>query len=143
MKREIPKIVTEVIAQLRAERTPLAARLDALDLAIDNLNRVYGLSGTPQPEPLAQPKVRRQRVVRKLVETPKPEATLGRSVEAAARRDELLGLIAKSEYGLTAKELKKATPKMAEQDRSNALTALRMTGRIKRQGNVWAAQHAA
>lgn len=122
----IPKAVSETIAALRTERTPLAARLDAIDLAIENLSRVYGLHGTPQPVPLS--KAPHGRV--------KPE-TEPRNTEAQARRDIILALIGKAEYGLTAADLRKGTAKMADKDRSNALSVLRMSGKIKRAGNTW------
>lgn len=130
------KAITDVIVALRAERGPLAARLDAIDLAIDNLGRVYGMNSTPPSRPIEE----RRKKLRKV----QPEApTLGRSVEAIARRDLIVGLIRKSAHGLTGRELRLATPKMDEKGRSNALSILRAKGQIKRAGNVWVSEQAA
>jgi len=128
----IPKAVTDTITALRGERTPLAARLDAIDLAIDNLSRVYGLHGTPQPLPLEP----RAKGGPKLVRRAKAGSD---DSEAAARRDVLLTAIGRSEFGLTLAELRKHTPKMDGKDRSNALQALKALGKIRRVGNTWKA----
>jgi len=37
----VPRFVTDTIAALRAERLPMGARLDAIDLALENLRRVW------------------------------------------------------------------------------------------------------
>lgn len=42
----IPKSVTDTIAALRAERPVVSARLDAIDLALDNLTRVWPVLDT-------------------------------------------------------------------------------------------------
>lgn len=119
----VPKAITETLKTLREERGPLAARLDAIDLAIDNLSRVYGINGAAQPLPF---KVHRASAVKETNGT-----------EAATRRDLLFTVIAKSEVGLTLAELRKATPKMDGKDRSNALQILKADGKIQRKGNAW------
>jgi hypothetical protein len=122
-----PKYVTDTIAALRQERVPLASRLDAIDLTIDNLSRVYGLHGTPQPLPLAERKPR-------LVAKGKREDASGEAVE---RRALLLKVIGDSQVGLTLSDLRKRTPKMDGKARSNALQILKADGAIRRAGNTW------
>lgn len=122
------KSVTEVVAALRAERVPLAARLDAIDLAIDNLCRVFGINGAAQPLPLEAPERRKKpRLVRAA-----PDGG-----EAEARRQVLLTVLGRAPVGMTASELRKATPKMESQDRANALTVLKAKKLVKRAGNTW------
>lgn len=134
----IPKSVTDTIAALKAERGPLAARLDAIDLAIDNLSRVYGLHGTPQPLPLTVERRTKER--RKPVTKPRAVASAtpekGNSA-AAERRDLILALIEKSDVGLTLAEIRKQTAKMDDKDRGNAIQGLRMQEKIRRAGNAW------
>lgn len=124
-----PKSVTDVIAALRAERGPLAARLDAIDLAIDNLSRVFGINGTPQALPLEAKPERRKK--------PRLKLSGGGKNDAAQRRDLLLAIIGRSDVGVTISQLRKATPKMDGKDRSNAVQQLKAAGQIKRAGNSW------
>lgn len=133
-----PKAITETIAALRAERGPLAARLDAIDLAIENLSRVYGIAGRPQALPLQE----RRKRPRRLTLAPDGEKA-GRSAEANARRDQIVAALERAAHGLTIKELRKATPKMEDKDRSNSLSVLRVQGKIKRAGNAWVVARAA
>lgn len=88
-----PKAIIDTIAALKAERGPLAARLDAIDLAIDNLSRVYGLHGTPQPLPLER-RVRERRSRPKKAEKA-TTAVEGVPTPASERRDIILALIEK------------------------------------------------
>ena len=125
-----PKAITDTIAALKAERGPLASRLDAIDLAIENLSRVYGLSGIPQPAPL--------RIERRAVKQAKG-STKGGDSAAVERCEALLTLIRKAENGATIADLRKATPKMEGKDRSNSLHVLKAKGRIRRAGNTWVA----
>lgn len=106
--------IIDTIDALRQERAPLAARLDAIDLAVENLSRVYGINGTPQALPLEED-------------------------DAITRRDSLLRLIRGAARGLTLPELRKATPAMAGKDRSNALQVLKAAKQIKRVKNAWKA----
>jgi hypothetical protein len=130
----VPKCVTDAIAMLRAERQPLAARLDAMDLAIDNLNRAWGLTASA-PVVSERRKVERRKPGRpKLVQPAAAEAVV---TDASERRAVLLELIGKAEHGLTFSELCQRTPKMDEAGRRNALTKLREAGQIKRAGNAW------
>jgi hypothetical protein len=124
-----PKAITDTIAALKAERGPLAARLDAIDLAVENLGRVYGLSGRPQPMPTpkARPKATTHKVAAK------------DDTAAAERREALLTFIAKQEQGATISDLRKHAPRMDGKDRSNALYVLKGLGKIKRAGNAWKA----
>lgn len=124
-----PKCVIDTIAALRAERVPVAARLDAIDLAIDNLSRAWSIGGEVQ-EPIAFERRKQPRIVRS-------HNAVGDSSEAAERRKEILRLIFESEAGMTAAELRKHTPKMDVKDRSNALSVLKTKGEIRRAGNMW------
>lgn len=138
----IPRSVTETIAGLRQERGPLAARLDAIDLAIDNLSRVYGVHGSQPPLPIERRTPKAQKAARPrraVVVNTDTNAPAGRSMDAIARRELILTLIAKAEHGLTGREITNATAKMDDVGRRNALTVLRTTGKIKRNGNVWQA----
>lgn len=128
----IPKAITDTIAALKTERGPLAARLDAIDLAIDNLSRVYGLDGAPQPMPLHLER-RKTRRPTKATKAPESDGTV--AVRCAA----LLTIIAKAENGATIADLRKATPKMDGKDRSNSLYTLKAKGQIRRAGNTWKA----
>lgn len=144
MKTDVPKFVVECLQGLRDERVPLAARIDAIDLAVDNLNRVYGLHGTPQPLPLERRQVRRPRTLADAVKrhAGKPQGgteAKGDTSVATERREALLSAITKSAVGLTAAELRAKFPKYASQDRSNTLNNLKLAGKIKRSGNTWVA----
>lgn len=125
----LQKSVTNTIAAMRAERGPLAARLDAIDLAIENLSRVYGLHGSPQPAPL--------KAVRAVRRAPRQTRAPSDGGAASARRDEILTIIGRAAVGSTAADIRKQTPKMDSKARSNALSILKATGRIKRAGNTW------
>jgi hypothetical protein len=127
-----PTLVLEMLTVLRAERAPLAARLDTLDLAIANLERLF----PPAPEPM----VRRVKFIRRGQKSVKPTRSaddLRRASAAQARRDELLAVINKSDVGLTIADLRKAFPKLGSKDRSNALFRLKADGAIRRAGNAW------
>jgi hypothetical protein len=124
------KLMLDGLVALRDERCRLAARLDTLDLAITNLELLY---------PVAAPKRASKRVERRkrprlvAAATPSPKS----ASDASERRATLLAEIGKVETGLTVAELKKRLPKMASVDRSNALTALKAQGAIRRTGNTW------
>ncbi len=125
-----PKAITDTIAALKSERGPLASRLDAIDLAIENLSRVYGIHGKPQPLPLH---VERRKSRRVWPVKGKPE----NDTVAVERCDLLLAIIGKAENGATIADLRKATPKMEGKDRSNSLYTLKAKGKIRRAGNTW------
>lgn len=127
-----PKCVTDTIAALRAERVPVAARLDAIDLAIDNLSRAWAMGGVVQAKKRTYA-TREPKAIAKPVEVLKANG----HTDAAQRRDVLLAAIAKSDVGLTVAELRKMTPKMDDKDRTNALQLLRVKGDIRRAGNAW------
>ncbi len=121
-----PSYVIETINALRAERPPLGARLDAIDLALDNLVRVW------------PPTLTRAAPTRKKAAPPQPiRLVAGDSSAASHRRDVLLAAIGKSDAGLTLAELRKQTPKMDGKDRSNALQQLKAAKQIRRAGNAW------
>lgn len=124
----MPKAVADIIFALRQERIPLASRLDAIDLAIDNLNRVYGIHGE-QPALVER---RREKKARK------PRTEDGNTA-AMERRTLLLSVIRKAPHGVTALDLKRATPNMDPKDRANALSVLKAKGEVKRAGNTWLA----
>jgi hypothetical protein len=134
-----PKCVTEALAALREARAPLAARLDAIDLAIDNVARVWGVNGAAASP--AAVKARR-RAGTKRQGAPVKRATKARAVKvaggaAAERRSTLLALIEKADVGLTHADLCTRTPKMDGVGRRNALNTLRVAGQIRRAGNTW------
>ncbi len=106
----IPKSVTDTIAALRAERSPLTARLDAIDLVLENLTRVWPVDDGG-------------------------EKSGGGG--AAARRDELLAVITQHAGGCTLKDLRQAAPPMRWTDRSNALATLKRDKQIRRVGTKW------
>lgn len=127
----VPKHVIETLATLRSERSPLAGRLDAIDLAIENLSRVWGLGGQAQA---TIPFVRHA----PLEKASKPNGSVASDTsEASARRSVLSDFIRRSESGMTTAELRKHTPKMDPKDRQNALTTLKAKGEIRRVGNMW------
>lgn len=128
-----PKYVVDCIAAMREERVPLAARLDAIDLAIDNLSRVWGLHGIPQPLPME----RREKPPKAAKPTKLHRVDPSDDSGAASRRDLILTTIVRSEVGMTIGELRRALPKIDGKDRSNALYKLKADGAIKRVGNAW------
>lgn len=120
----IPKCVVEVIEQLRQERMPLADRVDAIDLAIENLQRIWGVHGD-------QPTLAFEQKSRVLAKSTNQTST------AQERQDVLLTLLSKAEHGLTLMDLRGLTPKMSGKDRSNALQRLKALGHIKRSRKLW------
>lgn len=129
----IPKCVTDTIALLRQERAPVAARLDAIDLAIDNLTRVWGVHGVPQALPLER-RQKERRVPRRAAAT---KAAPGDGA-ALKRREILRAVIHKAPHGITLGDLRKQTAAIDGKDRSNALQQLKVAGEIVRVGNTWA-----
>lgn len=109
----MPTCVRATIAALHAERAPLAARLDAIELAVDNLRRMW-------PEPGAE----------------KNGGGGGRNL-AEHRRDVLVSLIGSAPEGCTPRALAAATPTMKSGDRSNALQKLKAGKQIRKHGQVW------
>lgn len=129
---DTPKCVVDTIAALRSERVPVAARLDAIDLAIDNLSRAWSIGGEVQT-PIAFERRKQPRLVKpSKADDKEPDST-----DAAQRRKELLRLIFESEAGMTGAEIRKHTPTMGVKDRSNALSTLKLKGEIRRAGNMW------
>lgn len=125
------KHVALVVMDLRAERAGVAARLDAIDLALANLARVYNENGATQT-----PSTTRARKA-----SPRRAVTARRGVEAeVTERDSLLlKAIRESAHGRTAGELRRATPNMLNKDRANRLQILKRAGAITRSGNAWIA----
>jgi hypothetical protein len=130
------KLILDGLVALRDERRCIAARLDALDLAITNLELLYP---APAPKRAVKRVERRKRprlvtgVLHRVAAASSPKG----ASDASERRAILLAEIGKVETGLTVAELKKRLPKMAAVDRSNALTALKGQGAIRRTGNTW------
>lgn len=144
MKR--PQHVIDTLNALHAERAPLAARLDAIELAEKNLQHIWAPEDAPDrratirrppKERRLGPRRRTGVVKRTVVDAPRAPKAGVETSDAAARRELLLGLIQKSEIGLTLGELRKATPTMDGKDRSNAVQLLKSLGRIRRSGNTW------
>lgn len=114
-----PACAEETITALRTERSAVAARLDAIDLALDNLRRLYPES-TPAP-------ARHQR------RAPASEA-------ATLRRMAIMTAIRQSaDGGLTIRQLKAATSTMDGKARSNALMILKAAKQIRRVRGRWLA----
>jgi ribosomal protein S30 len=118
-----PGAIVAALAELQSERRAAGARVDALDLAIDNLQRAYGLNGHATSTSPATPRQARRAA-----------RDDGASDE---RRELILTALARSEHGLTLGELRKATPKMDGKARSNVLQRLKAAGKVKRAGNAW------
>lgn len=111
----IPKFVQDVIDGLHKERLPLASRIDAIDLSLENLRRVWPDDGF---EEVSIPPGRR---------------------ETGSRRATLLVLIGKSAKGLTAGELRAKTPAMSNKERGNDLQRLKAAKEIRRVRGRWVA----
>jgi len=122
-----------VLDELRATRDQVAAQLADLDAGIRIIEKLNGSPAVVQPA----------RAVRRASKTPArripplEQKRISGNEDARARREVLLGLISKSEVGLTIGELRKAAPKMDRRDRQNALYTLKTQGHIKRAGNSW------
>ncbi len=141
--------MTDTLNALQAERAPLAARLDAIELAESNLKQIWAPDDAPDRRGVVRRPVKERRlgprraqkakrgiVAPKPVE-PKPMSAATSTSEAGARREQLLALISKAEVGLTIGQLRNATPKMDIKDRQNALSTLKAKGEIRRSGNTW------
>jgi hypothetical protein len=103
-------VVQRMRAELEQEREALSARLESIDLVLDNLSRVYAGMAPVTPRAKKIPRA-----------TPSPRLVKDDDTDAVQRRVDLLRVIGKSEVGLTLGELRKQTPKMDGKDRSNAL----------------------
>lgn len=132
-----PKCVIDSLAAMGAERVIVSARLDAIDLAIANLSRVYGLNGAPHAEGSAEPQ--RRKYQRRIPDAGPKAVASGDTSDAEERRGLFFKAINQSSAGLTIAELKKQFPKVSPKDRSNALTILKAKGQIRRAGNAWQA----
>jgi hypothetical protein len=119
----------ELTAILRQTRAGVQARLDAIDLVLENLQRL-GPIGVVDGALERPQRGRRRRSDRSV----KP-----RSSDSAAeeRRQQLHQAIAKAPHGLTVADLRKAFPKMDGKARSNALHYLKHAGYVSRRGNSW------
>ena len=118
-----PKSLPEILTALRAERHLRQAQLDAIDLAIENLQRVW-----PEAPP-----------TRKTRPSKRQARAAGDSSEAETRRQTVLALITKAENGATIADLRRWTPRMGAKDRSNAIQQLKAQKKIQRAGNAWKA----
>jgi len=106
--------VARLIADLQDKRRTLQASLDAVELLLVNVQRVYPMGAAA--------------------------AANGAHSPAAARRAVLLELLGATAAGLTMKELQAQTPLMAAAARRNALHVLKIGGRIKHVGKKWIAR---
>lgn len=113
--------ITDLLADLRIERMALMAKLDAVDLVLDNLARVYDVPPTARP-------ARTVRVQQQ-----------GEDSDAAGRRATILAFIQGNAGATTLGALRAHTKKMDPKARGNALQQLKLTGRIQRKGNAWVA----
>lgn len=131
-----PSHVVETKSMLQTERHVVSARLDALDIAINNLELLWPAVRMTPAKPRSVPARRRT----KSAVAPRrvaPTKAAGDTSDAAARRELLLDAIVKSEVGLTRGEIQSRFPKMSEQDQRNGLQVLKEKGHIKRAGNSW------
>lgn len=139
-----PSYVREVLTDLAADRHATQSRLDAIDVATENLKRLWGQDDAPIAARHRAQNADRRTVARtpKVTNTaaaPALTASAGDQGDAAARRELLMNAILKSEFGLTGGELAARFPKMTGQDRRNALQTLKEKGKIRRAGNAWVA----
>lgn len=108
--------VARLIADLQDKRRALQASLDAVELLLVNVQRVY-------PTGVVAP-------------------VNGGPSSAAERRLMLLERLEATAAGLTMKELQAQTPLMAAAARRNALHTLKTRGQIKHVGKKWVARQA-
>ena len=128
-----PKSFTDCLEALRAERAAVQARLDAIELALDNLTRIWEVAPPRRTQPRKAPRtVARRSVVRR-----GPVGVVKGHPDDVQRREMLLSVIGRSEVGCTIADLRKATPKMDGAARSRAIQQLKAQRLIRRAGNTW------
>ncbi len=118
----MPPSVLETMAQLQAARGPLSAQLDAIDLALENLRRVWPVRAGPATA---------SRVTRRRLRVVAPDSA------AAQRRGLLLTAITDATAGLTGSQLRRQFPTISSKDQSNALQKLKAAKQIRRSGQAW------
>jgi hypothetical protein len=117
MNPDLPPHVLATIEALEAERAALGPRIDAIELALDNLRRIY------LPPAPARPHGGARRA--------KPGS-------AASRREALLlSIDGGPSSGVSLDELRRAHPKVNDAAIRNALQVLKKQGHIKRAGMLW------
>lgn len=126
---EHSKQVAGTIARLREDRAAAAARLDTIDLALANLERLYDHMPRQEGRAGKKPSTRRAAAA--------PRRAGAHNADSDHRRELLLEAIGKAAGGVTVPELRKQLPKMSGKDRSNTLHRLKIAGEIIRKGNAW------
>ena len=135
MKTSAPKSILEAITALRAERAPLAEKLDAIDIALKSLSGIW-----PSRAPaIVHRKAKTARHTKRDAPVQRKDEQEHEDGDAAERRTALLAAISKSAMGLTLAELRNLTPKMDPIARGNALQTLKAKQQIRREGNAWVA----
>jgi hypothetical protein len=139
--------LADAIAALTDERRQVATRLDAIDLALDNLRRL-----TPADQPAAKTvrTIKERRVVdrrhgtrRAGKETPISDQAVERA-NAAARSDAVVAFLRRNAGVATSKALRAAMPsepQLTDEQRtrafSNTLTRLKAKKILGRTGDTW------
>jgi hypothetical protein len=115
MTPNLPPHVLATIETLEAERAALGPRIDAIELALDNLRRIYLPPAAPRPHGGAR--------------RAKPGS-------AASRRDLMLEAIAGTQ-GISLGELRKRLPRVDDAALRNGVQVLKKQGRIRLAGKLW------
>ena len=133
-----PKSFTDCLKALQAERATVQTRLDAIELALDNLTRIWEVAPTRRPRRRKAPRAvtERRQTARRQVRTG-PVGVVKGHPDDVQRRETLLSVIGRSEVGCTIADLRKATPKMDGAARSRAIQQLKAQRLIRRAGNAW------
>ena len=119
----IPTSVQDTISALREERQRVSARLDAIDLSIENLGRVF-------PQTTVG------------VAAPSRQVRVNKDSDAERRRDMVLATISRARAGLTGRQVRNGTPGLKSKELSNALQGLKARKQIRRSGKTWVATKA-
>jgi len=119
----IPTSVQDTISALREERQRVSARLDAIELSIENLGRVF-------PETTVG------------VAAPSRQVRVSKDSDAERRREMVLATISRARAGLTGRQVRKGTPGLKSKELSNALQGLKARKQIRRSGKTWVAMKA-
>lgn len=135
-----PPAIAAAITALEEERRPLAARLDALDLALSNLRQAF-----PHEAPAERQKARKATAARKPVGRKKAQKPAAEAPSAAnGRRDELLRRLRMNKGVGTSKELRASISAYAAMSDAEAAKAfsndmyrLKAAGLVNRTGHTW------
>lgn len=138
-----PKYVHDAIALLQRERQTAQGQLDAIELCLANLTRIWSLDAPEVTEARVQPERRTytRRKPKAVTHAPEPEA--GAASETAARDEALLVALRRNGGVGTAKELRKAiaskglTEEQVGKAVANSMYRLKQRGLVDRTGHTW------